>query len=403
MQADADKTAFLAAVRESLAAGTFLKLALGKYRGSGEPARSSVSCVELKGVTHLRIATRQGTQETTQNLVPDKGVARLADLIGGDYLSATLHTTASDVTLAYSRKRVARLSRGKPTLTEAQSLAHNRTKTYLVDTAAPYLAELGVTHVVGSGSERQVKPSMYGKFRQICRFVEIVDQLLAASPLRNTTAPRIVDIGSGKGYLTFALHDHLVRGLSKKPQTLGLEVNAGLVAQCTTIAAACKMDGLSFEAARADAWAAKRTSDGSVLDILIALHACDTATDDAIHLGIVAHASLIVTAPCCQHEIAPQIAAAGSDLEGLLKFGLLKQRHADLVTDAARGLLLEAEGYAVRVIEFVSTEHSAKNLMIAAVRSAEVDRSAAAEQYRRLAVSAGFQHHRLAELLRNGS
>ncbi|PPD08154.1 MAG: hypothetical protein CTY30_11255 [Methylocystis sp.] len=203
--------------------------------------------------------------------------------------------------------------------------------------------------------------------------------------------------------MTFALHDHLVRGLSKKPQTLGLEANAGLVAQCTTIAAACKMDGLSFEAARADAWAAKRTSDGSVLDILIALHACDTATDDAIHLGIVAHASLIVTAPCCQHEIAPQIAAAGSDLEGLLKFGLLKQRHADLVTDAARALLLEAEGYAVRVIEFVSTEHSAKNLMIAAVRSAEVDRSAAAEQYRRLAVSAGFQHHRLAELLRNGS
>ena len=127
------------------------------------------------------------------------------------------------------------------------------------------------------------------------------------------------------------------------------------------------------------------------LDILIALHACDTATDDAIHLGISGGAALIVCAPCCQHEIAPQLKPEGSPLEGLLKFGLFKQRQADLVTDAARALLLEAHGYEVRIIEFVSTEHTAKNLLIAAVRSDRFDRKAARDQYERLAALTGFQ------------
>ena len=122
------------------------------------------------------------------------------------------------MSLVYSKKRVGRLTRTKPTLTEQPSTEHNRTKAYLVDPAAPYLRHLGITQV-GLKGERaaQVKPSMYAKYRQICRFVEILDQLLAASELKDAPAPRIVDIGSGKGYLTFALHDHLARGLAKAP------------------------------------------------------------------------------------------------------------------------------------------------------------------------------------------
>ena len=155
--------------------------------------------------------------------------------------------------------------------------------------------------------------------------------------------------------------------------------------------------GTVVRGTQAERWIKDRKSDG--LDILIALHACDTATDDAIHLGIAGNAGLIVCAPCCQHEIAPQLTAANSPIEGLLKFGLLKQRQADLVTDAARALLLEANGYEVRIIEFVSTEHSAKNLMIAAVKSETVDRKAAAAQYERLAAFAGFGQQRLGELI----
>ena len=392
MQDVPDKAAFLAAMSQSLAGETFLKASLSKYHGPGAAARCTVTRVLLKGATHLRLVTRQGTQETTQNFAPEAGLARLADLIGGDYLSATLFTAHEDVALVYSRKKVPQLRRTKPALAEAPAAEHNRTKAYLVDTAAPYLALLGVTHGGAPGRPPEVKPSMYGKFRQICRFVEILDQLLAASPLKVTTTPRILDIGSGKGYLTFALHEHL-RGMGKRPQTVGLEANAGLVNQCMTIAAACGIAGLSFEATRAE------THKSENVDILIALHACDTATDDAIHLGITGGAGLIVCAPCCQHEIAPQLKAHASPIEGLLKFGLLKQRQADLVTDAARALLLEAQGYDVRIIEFVSTEHSAKNLMLAAVRSNTVDRRAAAAQYEQLAAFAGLRQQRLSQLL----
>jgi Methyltransferase domain len=355
--ADTEKSTFIDAVRASFAGDAFLKLALGKFRGEGPESRCTVTRVLLKDAAQLRFVTRRGTQELTENHKLDAAMARLEQLIGGDYLSATLFTPTEDVSLVYSKKRVGRLTRTKPTLTDPPSTEHNRAKAYLVDPAAPYLRHLGITQV-GLKGERsaQVKPSMYAKYRQICRFVEILDQLLAVSELKDAPAPRIVDIGSGKGYLTFALHDHLMRGIAKSPITTGIESNAGLVTQCNGVVAQCGMTGLSFEAAKADSQSI------AALDMLIALHACDTATDDAIHLGITGGAALIVCAPCCQHEIAPQLQAEGSPLEGLLKFGLFKQRQADLVTDAARALLLEAHGYEVRIIEFVSTEHTAKNL-----------------------------------------
>jgi hypothetical protein len=390
---DIAQATFLDAVAKSWGDGSFIKIALGKYRGQGGERRCTVSRVLLKDVPHLRFVTRLGAQETTDNARLESGLGQLAGSIGADFHSATLFTANEDVSLVYGKKGVGRLTRAKPTLNVAPAAEHNRAKTYLVDASAPYLAQLGITLAGSQGKEPQVKPSMYAKYRQICRFVEILDQLIAASPLKDAPAPRIVDIGSGKGYLTFALHDHLMRRLGRTPVTSGIEANAGLVEQCNAIARECRLAGLAFEAARAE----NATSDG--LDILIALHACDTATDDAIHFGITGNAALIVCAPCCQHELAPQIEARGSPLAGLLKFGLLKQRQADLVTDAARALLLEAHGYEVRIIEFVSTEHTAKNLLIAAVRSGSVDRKAAREQYAQLAALTGFKQQRLMQRL----
>ena len=130
------------------------------------------------------------------------------------------------------------------------------------------------------------------------------------------------------------------------------------------------------------------------------MHACDTATDDAIYQGITAGAALIVTAPCCQHELAPQLDERSERLAGLMKFGLFKQRLADLATDTARCLLLEASGYCVKVIEFVSTEHTAKNILIAAIRSNEVDRARAEAQYAALKAEMGFTTQHLEMLLK---
>jgi hypothetical protein len=392
LETGSEKAAFREAIRASLLDGSFLKLTLGKYRGKGEPAKCVATLVLLKDVPHVRLVVSAGRQTTTENDVPEAAIERLCRLVGADYLNAVLFTSLEDVTLAFSKKRIARLTRGKPTLAEPPSTEHNRRKDYLVDTNAPYLAHLGVTH--GDG---EVKPSMYAKFRQICRFVEILDQLIAASHLKETRAPRIIDVGSGKGYLTFALHEHLAKQLGKTPTTRGIESNAALAAKCNAIATVCGHAGLSFEAALAEHHAPHHAP-GSI-DILIALHACDTATDDAIHLGLTSGAEIIVCAPCCQHELAPQLETRDTPLAGLLKYGLLKQRQADLFTDAARALLLESQGYEVRMIEFVSTEHTAKNLMIAAVRSGRVDRKAAAEQYEKLAQIAGFAHQRLKSAL----
>lgn len=391
MPIETEKAEFLDAVRASIENATFIRLTLGKYRGEGEERHCVASPVMLKDRAHVRFQTRRGKQEFTENAVPEAAIERLSASVGADYLSAVLFTSAGDVSLVYSKKRVPRLTRGKATSTAPTSTEHNRKKAYLVDPKSAYLAELGVTMPDG-----QVKPSMFAKFRQICRYVEIVDQLLAASEIKDTAAPRVVDVGAGKGYLTFALHEHVSKRLGKAPITRGIETNAGLVETCNAIAARCGMTGLRFEAQAAESLAP------GALDILIALHACDTATDDAIRLGIEGNAALIICAPCCQHELAPQLTTDHTPLAGLLKFGLLKQRQADLFTDASRALLLESRGYEVRIIEFTSTEHTAKNLMIAAVRSATVDRAAAAKQYAELAALAGFETQRLQDRLRRG-
>lgn len=390
---DDAKAAFLTAMSDSLAKGTFLKLTLGKYRGTGVESRATLTRIMLKNLPHLKRVTRRGAQDLTDVASFEASVATVSELVGRNYLSATLFTTAGDVALIYSKKRIPRLSRGKPTLTSAPTEEHNRAKDYLVNPAASYLAALGVTHVTHRGGPPVVKPKMYAKYRQICRFVEIIDQLLAVSDLKTAPAPRIVDVGSGKGYLTFALHDHLTGRLGKTPTTTGIEVNARLVDTSNTIARSLEMAGLTFLAEKAENHATER------LDVLIALHACDTATDDAVHLGLVSGAQMIITAPCCQHEIAPQLATTvARPMAGLMKFGLFRQRQADLITDAIRALLLETHGYQVRIIDFVSTEHTTKNIMIAAMRSNDVDRAAASSELAALLEATGIKRHRLLDL-----
>lgn len=387
-----DKAAFLALIAPAVADGSFVRVSLGKYRGGGDEEKTIVTRVDLKGVPHLKFVRSAGRKETTENFSVDAGVARLGAVLGQSYLSATLFTTARDATLTYSKKRVARLSSGKPTFSDVPSAEHNRAKAYLVPSSRPFLLSIGITD-----DQARIKPSMFAKFKQIERFIEIVDGLVAQSSLGQRGEIRILDIGAGKGYLTFALYDHLVSTAGKACSVVGVEVREDLVRDGNARAGALGFSGLSFEQAAAGTLA------GRGADVVIALHACDTATDDAIALGVQAGAELIVTSPCCQHELAPQMDRPDKGLNGLIKFSLLRRRQADLVTDAARALLMEAAGYKVAVIEFVSTEHTAKNIMLAGVKSGSVDRALAMEQYRALKISAGFQTHHLERLLQGTS
>ena len=385
---DSEHAQFLEAVRASIEDGSFAKLTLGKYRGDSVPQKGVASLVMVRGARHLRVVISQPKKDLTRNYAIGDGIAHLKSIVGQDFLSATMFSTKQDVTLTYSKKKLAQLTTSRPTLLAPQSTTHDREKPYLVDAGSDYLKELGITHGAG-----RVKPSMYPKYKQICHFIEIIEQLLRSAPAPLGAPLCVIDIGSGKGYLTFALYHYLTKAAGIRCTVLGLDVNPDLVQFCNGLAARVGFTGLSFEAADAKHVAIANAS------VLIALHACDTATDDAIYHGIAANASLIVCAPCCQHQIAPQLNAPGEAIQGLMKFGLLKQRQADLVTDAARALLLEASGYKVRIIEFVSTEHSPKNLMIAGIRSADVDRAAARRQYDRLKRFMGFEAHALEQRL----
>jgi len=243
-----------------------------------------------------------------------------------------------------------RITASAPRFNEAPSLDHNKAKARLVDPHAPYLHALGITDAAGN-----VKPTMQDKFKQIDKYIEIVDSLLNEAPL--PAAPVIADMGSGKGYLTFALYDHLVTTRKLAPKMVGIEERKDLVDLCNKIAADSKFTGLTFTPGTI------ATTELAAVDMVIALHACDTATDDAIYKGIVNGAQLIICAPCCHKELRKQLVVTGG-ANAFVEHGILAERQAEIVTDGLRALLLESAGYAAKVFEFISGEHTAKNLMI---------------------------------------
>lgn len=384
------QAAFIAALAAALGDGSFVRLTLGKVRGDTDVVRAVATPFAKKGERTFKLVTTHARKDTTETLAADALCDAVAARIGAPFQSVTLVTANETVSLVFSRKGKPQLTRTKgkgADLTVSVPAAHDRQKARLIEPNRPYLIQLGI-----SAADGTVKPSMASKYRQIDHFVQILNDIVAMSALADQPALRVVDIGSGKGYLTFALYDHLSRGLGKATEVKGIELRADLVDVCNRVARDTGMAGLTFKAG-----AAAEASDAN--DIVIALHACDTATDDALFHGIAAGVPVIVTAPCCQHEIAPQIATDGNRLAGLNRFGLFKQRFADLVTDAIRVLALEQAGYKVRVIEFVSTEHTAKNVMLAAVQSDTVDRQRAARELDDLLhVSGVAQHHLLMRL-----
>lgn len=378
-----DTQGFVSAFAKSLE-GTFIRLTLGKPDAASEIKKIVITPVTLREKPALSFVYSYATKDITKNFSSPEALSEVQTHLGHGFKSATLFTSLRDLTIAFVNDGAPRVTKNKASLKAPASLPHDRAKAYAVDPARPYLHDLGVT--LGDG---RVKPSMYAKFKQICHFIDIADDLIRASPLAEKPDLKVVDIGAGKGYLTFALYDHLTARLNKSVAMTGIDVRHDLVTAAVAIAQRAGFSGLSFEAARAG------DRERSPIDLLIALHACNTATDDAIANGIAAEASIIIVAPCCQHEIAPQLSHPAEALRGLTKFGLFKQRQADLVTDAARCLLLEAHGYKVKVIEFVSTEHTAKNLLLAAVRSVDVDRAAARRQYEALKAHFRFESHHL--------
>lgn len=344
-------SAFIDTLAQTLRDGQLVKLTLSGYRGA-EPGLQKILArpVLVKKQPKLSVTYRYKTRDIVKNYDAAESARQVQEMLA-DFTVAQLFTTQADVKLEHGK-----LKRSAPTHTQPPAPEHNRAKHHLIGSARPYLHSLGITNATG-----QVLASAQDKFRQINKYVEIVGALVGK--LHDNKGLRIADMGAGKGYLTFALYDHLATaGLA--PQVTGVEFRADLVKLCNAAAQQHGMDGLRFTQGTIDGFDATGT------DLLIALHACDTATDDAIAKGIRAQAALIVVAPCCHKQVrrAMEASSAAPSLDFLLRHGSFMERQAEMVTDGLRALLLELHGYKTQVFEFISDAHTAKNMMITATR-----------------------------------
>ena len=381
---------FVAAVKSAFTDGTLVKLRLGGYHGPEADLKSvDVRKIVAKGTEKLSFTFHHKTRDIIKNHILPEALGMLRSGLKDEFRSAQLATTAFDLSFERNEDKV-RLKRSETAGREVPPTGHDRAKNRpLAASAKPWLHDLKLTDEAGN-----VRKDAQDKFRQINKMVEIFAPLIQAIKAER---PRIVDMGAGKGYLDFALYDYL-KGQQKSAELVGVELRPQLVEDGNATARKSGFDGLRFEA-------------GSILDYdaagsdaVIALHACDTATDDAIYKGISAGASLIAVAPCCHTQVRRQLEQgqrSTATLDGLLRHGIFMERQAEMVTDTLRALLLELHGYRTKVFEFVSDAHTPKNNLIVAERDARAgrDRDAVLRQIAEIKAMFGVEQHYLEGLL----
>ena len=348
---------FMQLLNDSCNQGALTRLVLSKYCGDEpELARLVVRPVVLRGEQSLSFVYSYKTRDITKNHSRNEGLALLGTLLGNHFKSAHLFTTTEEAQLNFTKKGKAMLHRRATTAAVAASHEHNREKRRFVPLERPFLVELGVTD-----QQHQLIPSMSRKWKQINKFIEVFQRAFDASPLKAEQEVHVFDFGAGKGYLTFAIHDFLRNTRHLNGVVTGVELREPLIALCNKAASKLGLEGLHFREGDVRHYTPQR------LDVMIALHACDTATDYAIHMGIRSGASIIMCAPCCHKQVRPQMHNPAV-LSPMLQYGVHQGQEAEMVTDALRALLLEANGYDTQVFEFVSLEHTSKNKMILAVK-----------------------------------
>ncbi|MCQ9392523.1 class I SAM-dependent methyltransferase [Pseudomonas viridiflava] len=352
---------FLGLLDTSLSQNSLIKLVLAKYVGSeAELQRVIIKPLTVREQPCLSFVYRYKTRDITKNFPLAEAVDVIAGLIPESFKNAHLLSLTDEVQLEFSKKGKSTLFKSKAQQErEAPAAGHDREKKRYLELTRPFLTDLGVTN-----RQHELIPAMSRKWKQINKFIEVFSHALTSSPLKLDQPVKVADFGSGKGYLTFAIHDYLRNTLQAQGEVTGVELREDMVTLCNNAAARLEHPGLVFK--HGDV----RTVAPSELDVMIALHACDIATDYAIHMGIRSGASIIMCSPCCHKQIRLQIQSP-TLLKPMLQYGLHMGQQAEMVTDSLRALLLEACGYETKVFEFISLEHTNKNKMILAVKRAE--------------------------------
>lgn len=346
----------------SIAASTMVKLSLGNYNGNEKELKNIyIKKVKIKRADMLSFNYRYKTRDIFKNLQLDEGLKLIGNLLSNDFRIGTLFTIDEEVIIEHDKKGVIRLRRRTLGKKLEVSTAHDKEKKRIIKPSNnPYLHALKITDADGN-----VFKNAQDKYKQINQYIEILSSLIKELP--EGTIKNVVDMGSGKGYLTFALYDYLHQQLNLKAKVTGVEFRADLVTLCNDIAKQANFAQLNFV-------------EGSIQDynvdeinLLIALHACDTATDDAIFKGIKAGAELIVVAPCCHKQIRREMEKhkVKNDVSFLTKYGIFLERQAEMVTDGIRALILEYYGYKTKVFEFISDAHTPKNVLVVGVKRSQ--------------------------------
>ena len=355
--------AFQEAASKILDTSTFVRAVLsGRRRNmSVDFERIDIRLVEIKGVLHLQLMQNDGRATTTKNLLPS--TVEVNQLLNRGYANIMVESTYEAYSIRVTKSGDAQVHTEKRAL--EQNLSHDKKKDRLLNSNDPFLREVGIADAKGA-----IKPSRQDKYKQVEEFLRLLSPALNAAievgQIHKPTSAnplRITDLGCGHAYLTFAAHQFLmssgipvvVTGIDVRPESRDRN---NLIAEKLGITKT-----ISFKAEEIS----KTTAETA--DVAIALHACDTATDDAIAWAVNGGAKLLLIAPCCHHDIQKQIDAAPEPWGALTKFGLMKERLGDLLTDSFRAQLLRLVGYRVEVIEFIGGEHTPRNLMIRAVKT----------------------------------
>ena len=349
---------FLKRLYESTQNGTFVKATFGNYQGTDPHLQKLlVRVISTRKGDRLSVIERARNRDTARTETFDDGLKIFASLLGKEFFSGHLFTTEADYQLAIGKRDKARLNKAKPTIRVAPAKSHDKAKKTSVDQDAFFLKALGITN-----DASEILKKRRDKWKQINKFVEILGPLVNSAEFVSDETISVVDMGCGKGYLTFAAYEYLSRTQSSPIRMTGIDVNQSLTDLCGQIADSCGFDGLNFSSGTI------AESELEDVNIVIALHACDTATDDAIAKGINANSRIIVTSPCCHREVRGKINPP-IPLDETLKHGALLEVHAEFLTDAIRALVLQSNGYETKVIDFIPTSHTPKNKIIAAVRA----------------------------------
>ncbi|SDB90431.1 class I SAM-dependent methyltransferase [Acinetobacter boissieri] len=379
---------FAALLRQSFANGHFDRLILSQYTGSEvDLEKITFRTVQLQQEQKISVLYRYKTQDITKNYTLEQGL-EVFDALFLHVKQANFWELQQQIQFKRGKKRD--LMTVQPLVQQKMiAVQHDREKKRLIEQTAPYLYTLGITDHAGV-----LVPSMAKKWKQINKFIEIFSQALSEQK-QITDEINVVDFGSGKGYLTFAMYDYLQKN-AWEPHITGVELRENLVKFCQDVAEKNQFKSLDFFEGDVRSYQPER------LDVMVALHACDIATDFAIHCGIRLNASLILCAPCCHKELRPQLTSPNV-LQPMLQYGVHAGQQAEMLTDTIRALLLNAYGYETKVFEFVALTHTNKNKMILAVKKRHVDKpdEKIMHQIQALKDMYGITTHSLEQLLAN--